>query len=474
MTHTAAPSERRGAASGREIAEAHIESFSHDGRGVAHIDGKATFIEGALPGETVRFRYLNRRNHYDSGRLVEVVMPSPDRVTPRCPHFGICGGCSLQHMSPEAQLAAKQQVLAEQLERLGKVKPESWLAPLSGPAWGYRRRARLGVRRVPKKGGVLVGFREKRKSFIADLESCAVLVPHVSALIPALRKLITNLSCPDRIPQVEVAVGDNFAGSEIGRASARPEGGCAMDGAPHEATALVFRHLVPLVENDCAQLRAFGEQYGMQVYLQPHGPESLEALWPENPAPLYYRLPEFDVAIQFRPTDFIQVNAALNAAMVHQALALLELKPEDRVLDLFSGLGNFTLPLARRAGRVLGIEVDAELIDGARANAARNGLNNVEFRAGNLYDEAGPSPWAGCTFNKLLLDPPRSGAMEAIKRLAKPLPERIVYVSCYPATLARDAEYLVRVLGYRLAATGAMDMFPHTSHMESMALFVRP
>ncbi len=431
------------------VAEAHIGSFSHDGRGVARIEGKATFIEGALPGEVVRFRYLNRHRNYDIGRLIEVVTPSPDRVTPRCPHFGVCGGCSLQHMTPGVQLTAKQQILVEQLERLGKVKPETWLAPLAGPAWGYRRRARLGVRRVPSKGGVQVGFREKRKSFIANLESCAVLAPRVSALLPALRQLITNLSCPDRIPQVEVAVGDND-------------------------TALVFRHLVPLTENDRTQLHVFGEQHGMQIYLQPHGPESLETLWPNDPTPLYYRLPEFEVSIQFRPTDFIQVNAELNAAMVRQALALLELKSEDRVLDLFSGLGNFTLPLARRAGQVLGIEADAELIEGARANAARNDLNNVEFRTGNLYDEAGPSPWEGYTFNKLLLDPPRSGAMEAIRRLAEPLPERIVYVSCYPATLARDAEYLVRVLGYRLAAAGAMDMFPHTSHVESMALFVRP
>jgi len=448
MVHTAVPHKRRGAASGREIAAAHIESFSHDGRGVARIDGKATFIEGALPGETVRFRYLSRHKNYDSGRLVEVVTPGPDRVTPPCPHFGTCGGCSLQHMRPETQLAAKQQVLVEQLERLGRVKPDTWLAPLSGPAWGYRRRARLGVRRVPSKGGVLVGFREKRKSFIANLESCAVLVPHVSALIPALRQLIAVLSCPDRIPQIEVAVGDSD-------------------------TALVFRHVVPLTENDRSQLRAFGEQHSIRVYLQPHGPESLESLWPESPAPLYYRLPEFDVSIQFRPTDFIQVNAELNVAMVRQALALLAPTPEDRVLDLFSGLGNFTLPLARRAGRVLGIEADADLIDGARANAARNGLNNVEFRTGNLYDEAGANPWEGYTFNKLLLDPPRSGAMEAIKRLTEPLPERIVYVSCYPATLARDAEYLVRVLGYRLATAGTMDMFPHTNHVESMALFVR-
>lgn len=431
------------------LVQARVESFSHDGRGVARIGGKATFIEGALPGEVVRFRYLNRHRNYDNGRLVEVIAPSSDRVTPPCPHFGSCGGCSLQHMTPAAQLAAKQQTLAEQLQRLGKVDPETWLAPLAGPAWGYRRRARLGVRFVPSKGGVLVGFREKRKSFIANLDSCAVLPPAVSALLPALRRLIGGLSCPDRIPQIEAAVGN-------------------------DATALVFRHLVPLTENDRAQLRGFGERHGMQIHLQAHGPETIEALWPASPAPLYYRLPEFDVAIEFRPTDFVQVNAELNAAMVRQAPVLLELKPEDRVLDLFCGLGNFTLPLARRAGQALGIEADAGLVEGARANAARNGLANVEFRSGNLYDETGPVPWQGFTFNKLLLDPPRSGAMEAIKRLTERLPERIVYVSCYPATLARDAEYLVRVLGYRLAAAGAMDMFPHTGHIESMALFVRP
>lgn len=449
MARTETTRKPRGTASGLEVATVRIESFSHDGRGVGRVGGKATFIEGALPGEVVRFRYLSRRGKYDSGRTVEVVTPSPERVTAPCPHFGTCGGCSLQHLSAPAQLAAKQRILTEQLARLGQVQPETWLDPLHGPAWGYRRRARLGVRRVPGKSEVLVGFREKRKSFIADLESCAVLVPRVSALMPALRKLVTALSCPDRIPQVEVAVGD-------------------------ADTALVIRHLVPLTENDRRQWRDFGEQYHIQIYLQPHGPESLEALWPVNPTPLYYRLPEFDLTLEFHPTDFIQVNAEMNAIAVRQALALLDLKPEDRVLDLFCGLGNFTLPLARRAAQVLGIEVDAGLVAGGRANAVRNGLINAEFRTGDLYDETGPVPWNGFTFNKLVLDPPRAGAMEALKRLAEPLPERIVYVSCYPATLARDAGYLVRALGYRLAAAGAMDMFPHTSHIESMALFVRP
>lgn len=457
-----------------DIAEAYIESLNYDGSGVAHIDGKVTFIEDALPGETVRLRYLNRRRNFDSGKLVEILSPSPERVAPACSHFGTCGGCSLQHLQPEAQLRAKQQVLAGQLEHIGKVSPESWLAPLTGPAWGYRRRARLGVRQIPGKDGVLVGFRERRKSFLANLNECSVLEPKLAALLPALRELIAQLSCPHRIPQIEVAAGDNFAGSEIGRASARPEGGRAKDGAHHDATALVIRHLLPLTDADRELLRVFGEQHNLQIHLQGGGPDSIVPLWPETPTPLYYRLPEYDVALHFRPTDFIQVNNALNQRMVHQALTLLDLKSEDRVLDLFCGLGNFTLPLARHAQQVLGIEADAQLIDGARANAERNGLGNAEFRQADLYNDVAPAAWNGFGFTKLLLDPPRNGAIEAIKHLPQEGVERIVYVSCYPATLARDADYLVHVLGYRLAATGVMDMFPHTSHVESMALFLRP
>ena len=432
-------------------AEAYVESLNYDGSGVAHVDGKVTFIEDALPGETVRLRYLNRRRNFDSAKLVEILSPSPERVAPACSHFGTCGGCSLQHLQPEAQLRAKQQVLAGQLQHIGKVSPESWLAPLTGPAWGYRRRARLGVRQIPGKNDVLVGFRERRKSFLANLNECPVLEPKLAALLAALRTLITQLSCPHRIPQVELAAGD-------------------------AATALVIRHLLPLTEADRTLLCAFAQQHALQIYLQGGGPDSITPLWPEVPPPLYYRLPEYNVTLHFRPTDFIQVNNALNQRLVHQALALLELKPTDRVLDLFCGLGNFTLPLARHAQQVLGIEADAQLIDGARGNAERNGLGNAEFRQADLYnsDTAAAAPWNGFGFNKLLLDPPRNGAIEAIKRLPPDGVERIVYVSCYPATLARDAEYLVHVLGYRLAATGVMDMFPHTSHVESMALFVRP
>jgi 23S rRNA (uracil1939-C5)-methyltransferase len=340
-------------------------------------------------------------------------------------------------------------VLADHLAHIGKVGPERWLAPLSGPVFGYRRRARLGVRSVAKKGGVLVGFREKRSTFITPLRECRTLIATASALLPDLKALIDSLSCPDRLPQVEVAAGD----SDL---------------------ALVFRHLVTLTEPDRETLRAFAERHGVQVWLQGGGPESATPLWPRTPEPLHYGLSEFDVRFEFRPTDFVQVNAEMNRLMVSQALALLDPQPQDHVLDLFCGLGNFTLPLARRAQHVLGIEADAHAVALARHNAALNGLSNTEFRVADLYDELGGEvPWGDFRFDKLLLDPPRSGAMEAIKRLCEPLPARIVYVSCYPATLARDSQYLVHVLGYRLAATGVMDMFPQTSHVESMALFTR-
>lgn len=433
-----------------DIAEAHIESLNYDGRGVGRVGGKVVFIDGALPGETVRFRYISRHRNYDSGAALEIPASSPERVTPPCPHFGTCGGCSLQHLRPEAQISAKQGILAEQLARIGKVAPAAWLPPLTGPTWGYRRRARFGVRQAPKTGGVVVGFHEKRKSYIANLDGCPVLTPKIASLLPALRGLISGLSCPDRIPQIEIATGDN-------------------------ATALVFRHLVPLTETDRAQLRAFGAHHALQIHLQGGGPESLLPLWPEQSEPLHYRLPEYGVALHFRPTDFIQVNDALNQRLIHQALELLDLNPDDRVLDLFCGLGNFTLPLARRARHVLGIEAGAGLVAGARRNAERNGLVNAEFRQADLYaTTAMAAPWGNFAFNKLLLDPPRDGAMEAIRRLPAPGAERIVYVSCYPATLARDARHLVQVLGYRCVATGVVDMFPHTSHVESMALFVRP
>lgn len=435
--------------SGEEQPVATVTSFTHDGSGVARLGGKAVFIEGALPGEKVRFRYLQRRKRYDTAELVEILEPSPDRVTPPCPHFGACGGCDLQHLRPERQLQAKQQILSEQLERLGKVKPESWLAPIIGPALGYRRRARLGVRLVPSEGGVVIGFRQKNKSFLENLQTCLVLEPRVAVLLPALRELVAALSCPDRIPQIEVAVG-------------------------YSAAALIFRHLVPLTHEDRERLAAFGEHHDIRIYLQPSRPDSITPLWPADPEPLSYRIPAFDVEIRFEPADFIQINDAVNNATIEQALKLLELTPDDKVLDLFCGLGNFTLPLARRAGHVLGVEGETGLVSRAKANAELNKITNVEFVSADLYRESSSATWNSFGTNKLLLDPPRGGAIEAIKSLVEPLPSRIVYVSCYPATLARDSEYLVNALGYRFAAVGVMDMFPQTSHVETMALFIKP
>lgn len=449
MSSSATKSLRRsGHPAGGDQAVATVTSLSHDGRGVARLDGKTVFIEGALPGERARFRYFNKHRNYDSGGLVDVLEPSPDRVTPPCPHYGVCGGCDLQHLRPEAQIQAKQRIVAEQLAHVGRVEPQKWLAPITGPALGYRRRARLGVRQVPSQGGVVIGFRERRRSFIANLGTCPVLDPKIAALLPALRIVIGELSRPDRIPQVEVAVGE-------------------------EDFALVFRHLVPLQDRDREQLRAFGERHGAQIYTQRGGPDSAVALWPSEPRGLYYRLPEFDVGIRFQPTDFVQINGMVNRATVDQAVRLLKPKRDEQVLDLFCGLGNFTLPLARHAGRVLGVEADADLVQRARENAQCHGMDNIEFRTADLYQETAPAPWGEFRPDKLLLDPPRSGAMEAIKVLAEPLPSRIVYVSCYPATLARDSQYLVHVLGYRLEAAGVMDMFPQTSHVETMALFTR-
>jgi 23S rRNA (uracil1939-C5)-methyltransferase len=432
-----------------DVSTARIESITHEGHGVAHVDGKAVFIEGALPGETVLYRTLNRGKSYDHGRLIEIVEASPDRVTPRCPYFGVCGGCSLQHLRAEAQLPAKQKILHDNLTRIGKVEPESWLPALGGLHWGYRRKARLGAHVAQKKGGVIVGFREKRTAYLTSLASCEVLHPRVSALLPALRNIIATLSTPNRIPQIEIAVGDN-------------------------ATAFVFRHLVPLTAEDDVRLAEFGREHDIQIFRQPGRPDQLVPVWPGSPAPLVYRLPEENVELEFAPSDFIQVNAELNQRMVARALELLDLQPGESVLDLFCGLGNFTLPLARRTGRVLGIEADAVLIEKAQRNAQRNQIQNAEFRLANLYSPETPDPWGAERFDKWLLDPPRTGAAEVVKRLpAEGGPRRILYVSCNPGTLARDSEVLVHTKGYRLAAAGVMDMFPQTSHVEAMALFER-
>jgi 23S rRNA (uracil1939-C5)-methyltransferase len=422
-----------------------VESLAHDGRGVAHVDGKTVFIDGALPGEEVGFEYLATRRSFDEGRVSIIHRPSPDRVEPPCTHFGVCGGCSLQHMDPAAQVRAKQGVLLDNLERIGGVVPGKVLPPLTGPISGYRTKARLGARHVIKKGRVLVGFREKRSAYLADLAACEVLHPAVGRRIADLAGLLEGMDAKARIPQIEVAVTDDVA-------------------------ALVFRHLDPLNEFDLDRLRQFARDRDLHVYLQPAGPDSVQLLWPES-SRLHYRLDADDIEILFRPTDFTQVNPHINRQMVTRVLDLLQLSPTDRVLDLFCGLGNFTLPLARRVAGVTGVEGEAGLVRRARENAAHNGIGNAEFHVADLEGENELAPWARRTYDKVLLDPPRSGAAGMMDMLGRMQPGRIVYVSCHPGSLARDAGRLVNEFGYALAAAGVMDMFPHTAHVESIAVF---
>ena len=430
-----------------EPQEVLIESLTHEGRGFAHINGKATFIDGALPGERARFRYLRRRGRFDEGAVVEVLVPSPERAEPRCPHFGVCGGCSLQHLDAEAQIRHKLAVLLEQLRHIGGVEPGTVLPPLTGPLWGYRRRARLGVKFVEKKGGALVGFREKQSRLLADLAGCAVLHPSVGDRLPELRALLGSLQAARQIPQIEITVGDSY-------------------------TALVFRHLQPLPDKDQEKLKDFGKAHQMGIYLQPGGPDSVMPLWPEPPFPLSYRLLD-DIEIQFQPTDFIQVNTEINRAMVERVLELLDPQPDEHVLDLFCGLGNFTLPLARRAGQITGAEGEQGLIERAKINAECNGIANAEFVQADLAGPALDKLFFHAPYHKMLLDPPRTGALEIVSQLGFEKVERVVYISCNPATLARDTRVLVAGKGFRLVKTGVMDMFPHTTHVESIALFER-
>ena len=401
------------------------------------------FVEGALPGERAAVRVFRRKPKFEIGKATSILETSPQRRVPRCPHFGVCGGCVLQHAEAAVQMAAKRDWLEQSLARIGKVAPQRWLPTLESEEWGYRHRARLSVRRVPKKGGVLVGFRERRSSYVADLRECAVLPEKISRLIPELRILVETLSVRERLPQIEVAVGDN-------------------------AAALVFRHLLPLPEADLAALRTFAKEHRIDVWLQPGGPESAHPFEPAA-SELYYELPAFGVRVRFRPTDFTQVNHAVNRALVGRALELLDPRPGERIADLFCGLGNFSLPIARRGAEVIGFEGSRELVERARENAAANGLV-AQFEVRNLFTEniAGFGP-----FEKMLVDPPRQGAIEVVKSLGQDAPRRIVYVSCDPATLARDAGVLVHVKGYALVAAGVVNMFPHTAHVESMALFDR-
>ena len=445
-----------------------ILDLSHDGRGVARRGegeahaGKTVFVAGALPGEAVMVQQTGRHRSFDEAKTLEVLVASKDRVEPRCPHFGTCGGCALQHLAESEQIHAKQRVLLENLERIGHVVPERVLPPLTDAAWGYRRKGRFSVRRVEKKDKTLVGFREQDPRFVADLRECHTVIPQIGQRIAALSALVDGMDGRRDMPQVEFIAGDAQA--------------------DFDGVALVFRHLQPLSEGDRAKLEAFGREHRFAIFLQPGGIDTVHPLWPADPQ-LAFRLAEWDIEFGFRPLDFIQVNAGLNGRMIASALELLDVQPGERVLDLFCGLGNFTLPLARGAGHVVGVEGDAGLIRRARENAQRNGLGNVEFHAADLASDlsaqawmkAGPSTPASPTlrtgFDKLLLDPPRSGADGVLKQLPLKGLQRIVYVSCHPGSLARDAGYLVKERGWKLRAAGVMDMFPHTAHVESIAVF---
>lgn len=426
-----------------------IEAVDLEGRGVLHIDGRAVFVDGALPGEEVEFSIYRERPSYALAQLERVIRPSSQRVEPKCRWFGICGGCSMQHLEPAAQAAVKQRVLEDALWEIGKLRAETIFSPIHGPSWGYRYRARIGARFVPKKGGVLVGFRERKSSYIADMTSCEILPPHVSDMLPRLRELIGGLSRPDRVPQVELAVGDN------------------------DVTVLVFRHLEPLTEADKARLKAFSEANGVQVWSQSKGPDTVHRLHPEDAPGLSYTLPEFGVRMDFHPTDFTQVNVAVNRLLMRRAMQLLDPQPGERVGDLFCGLGNFSLPIARLGARVVGVEGSEGLVARAGENARANGLEgNSEFHAANLFEASEDSLAALGPLDKILIDPPRDGAIAVIKGLSeRQLPRRIVYVSCNVATLARDAAVLVHEKGYVLRGAGIANMFPQTSHVESIAVF---
>lgn len=424
-----------------------IESLDQEGRGVARIEGKVIFIEGALTGEIVGYSSYRKKPSFELAQVTQIYKTSPMRVQPKCRHFGVCGGCSMQHLDASAQVAVKQRILEDSLQHIGKVKAETIMPPIYGQTWGYRERARISVRHVIKKGKTLVGFHEKRSSFVADMQSCEILAPKIAKLIPLLAELIEGLSIREKLPQIEVAVGEHV-------------------------DALVLRVMAPPSPEDEAALRAFADQHEIQFWLQSKGPESIVPFHPLDAPALSYSLPEFGVVMPFAPSEFTQVNSALNRVMISRAMRLLDPQPGERIADFFCGLGNFTLPIARSGAQVLGVEGSDALVARAKQNAAANGLSgNAKFAAMNLFemDEATLAKLGH--FDKLLIDPPRDGALELVKSLGgEHAPRRIVYVSCNPATLARDAAELVQ-RGYTLKSAGVMNMFPHTSHVESIAVF---
>ena len=425
-----------------------IESLDHEARGITRLEGKTIFVEGALPGEKVEYTSFRRKPNYEVAQADRILKASPDRVAPKCPHYGSCGGCSMQHLDSTAQVAAKQRVLESSLWHLGRLRAEQLYAPIHGPAWGYRFRARLAARFVAKKGGMLIGFHERKSSYIADMTTCPNLPPHVSKLLVPLRELVAGLSISAAMPQVELAVGEHI-------------------------TALVLRNLEALTAADEARVKAFADRHDVVFYLQPQGPATAYRFYPLEGPRLTYALPEYAIEHAFSPTEFTQVNHAVNRVLVRRAMALLDPRPGERIADMFCGLGNFTLPIARLGAQVVGVEGSRELVRRAGENAAANGLaDKVEYGVANLFEATPESLAALGRFDKMLIDPPREGALELVKAIdPEQAPRRIVYVSCNPSTLARDAAILVSQKGYRLLGAGVVNMFPNTSHVESIALF---
>jgi 23S rRNA (uracil1939-C5)-methyltransferase len=424
-----------------------VAALTHDGEGIVR-EGKAAFVPGALPGESIRFRRTRHHRQHDEAQLLSVLVPSASRVVPRCAHFGVCGGCALQHMAPESQLAAKQTELQDNLERVGRASPQVWLEPLRGPVWNYRRRARVGVKYVTKKDRVVVGFRERLAPYVAEVTRCEVLSQPVGELIAPLALMLNELSIRQRLPQIEVAVADN-------------------------AVALVLRVLDTPSADDIGRLRAFAVTHAVRFYLQPGGLDSIRPLDDESgvPEPLRYGLPRFDLQLEFAPTDFVQINGQVNEALVARAVELLELTPDASVLDLFCGIGNFTLALARRAGWVTGVEGDAGLVARGRHNAGLNNVANAEFHVADLGQAPDPTArWLARAYTHVVLDPPRAGAAGMLATVSRLQPRRVLYISCHPGSLARDVGSLVHEHGMSLRAAGVLDMFPHTTHVESLAL----
>ncbi|PID45348.1 MAG: 23S rRNA (uracil(1939)-C(5))-methyltransferase RlmD [Proteobacteria bacterium] len=431
----------------QKAVEAVITSLSLEGKGIAHIEGKTVFVDGALPGERVLFKYTAINRKYDEGCVSELLETSAERVEPVCPHFQRCGGCSIQHLAVDAQIHYKQQAMLDALTRVGKTQPDKVFEPITGEQWGYRRKARLGVRYVPKTNQVIIGFRERAGRALADIDSCQVLHPAIGGVLRELRELIAQMEVKAFISQVETAVGD-------------------------EAAGLVFRHLKPLSDSDQARLCEFGKSHHLQIYLQPNGPDTTHCLWPEK-AELFYEHPAFNTRVAFGPQDFFQVNSSINRKMVPWAVELLALDGRQKVLDLFCGLGNFTLPIARNAAEVVGVEGDWGMVQRAKQTAVDNGIHNTRYFSFDLMSDTKREPWMKQKYDRILLDPPRAGAKDVIEHFGKLGASKIVYISCHPGTLARDADQLVNKQGYRLEGAGVMDMFPHTAHVESIAVFVK-